>query len=166
VGGEKINALSQNATDETTLVAALVGNGSISQGMLDSVRPTHSIIGDGDTTITALTWTFCPITWDQDLPKGKYAVVGMKFGYYIAAAPLATVARLVLPGNTDWRPGVPGTLCGGDHKLATDATHLPCWDWPLMSKIVFEHDNPPDIECVSNAAITDETVELLLQKVG
>jgi len=166
VGGEKCNALSQNATDETTLVAALVGSSNITQGMLDSVRPTHSIIGDGDTTITALTWTECDITWDQDLPKGKYAVVGMKFGYYIAAAPLACVARLVLPGNTDWRPGVPGTLIGGAHCMAYDATHLPCWDWPLMSKIAFEHDNPPNIECVSNAAITDETVELLLQKVG
>jgi len=166
VGGEKMNALSQNGVTETTLIGAWLGNAKITQGMLDAVRPTHSMIGIGDTTLTAATWTPCAITWDQDLPKGKYAVVGMKFGYYIAAAPLACLARLILPECEGWRPGVVGTLCGGDHKLAYDATQLPCWDWPLMSKIFFEHDAPPDIECLSNAAITDETVELLLQKVG
>jgi len=166
VPGEKLNCLSQNATDETTLVGAIVGNAPISQSMLDSVRPTHSIIGDGDTTLTAMTWTACPITWDQDLPKGDYAIVGMKFGYYIAAAPLACLARIVIPGNTDWRPGVPGSLMVGAHCELEDAVTLPCWDWPLMSKVVFPHTNMPNIECLSNAAITDQTVELLLQKVS
>ncbi len=164
VAGEKLNALSQNATDETTLIGAIVGNAPITQSMLDAVRPTHSIIGDGDTTLTAMTWTHCPITWDQDLPKGEYAIVGMKFGFYLAV-PLACLARIVIPGNTDWRPGVPGSLMVGAHCELEDATHLPCHDWPLMSKVTFPHTNMPNIECLSNAAIEDETVELLLQKI-
>ena len=166
VGGEKLNALSQNATDETTLIGAIVGNAPITQSMLDSVRPTHSIIGDGDTTVTANTWSAVPMTWDQDLPRGMYAIVGMKFGYYIASGPLAALARIVIPGNTDWRPGVPGTLMGGAHCELYDASYLPCWHWPLMSKVVFPFGNTPNIEVLSNAALTDETVELLLQKVA
>jgi len=166
VPGEKINALSQNATDETTLIGAIVGNAPITQAMLDSVHPTHSIIGDGDTTVTALTWSACPMTWDQDLPKGSYAVVGMKFGYYIAAAPLAALARIVIPGHTDWRPGVPGTLMSGAHCQFENASYLPAWHWPLMRKVVFEHNSTPNIEVLSNAALTDQTVELLLQKVA
>jgi hypothetical protein len=165
VGGEKLNALSQNATDETTLIGAIVGNSSISQNMLDSVRPTHSIIGDGDTTVTANTWSPCAMTWDQDLPKGDYAIVGMKFGYYIASGPLAALARIVIPGNTDWRPGVPGALMGAAHSKFYDAGYLPCWHWPLMNKVVFPHTSTPNIEVLSNAALTDQTVELLLQKV-
>ena len=166
VGGEKINALMQNGVDESALIGAIVGNAPITQSMVDGVRPTHSIIGDGDTTVTALTWSPCAITWDQDLPKGDYAIVGMKFGYYIAAAPLAALARIVIPGNNDWRPGVPGTLMGGDHKNFYDVTYLPCWHWPLMRKVVFPHTSTPNIEVLSNAALTDQTVELLLQKVG
>jgi len=35
-----------------------------------------------------------------------------------------------------------------------------------MSKVVFEHTSTPNIEVLSNAALTDQTVELLLQKVA
>lgn len=166
VGGEKLNALITNAVDESAIIAAIVGNAPITQGMLDSIRPTHSIRGYSATTLTAKTWTHCAVTWDQDLPKGKYAIVGMKLGYYIAAAPLATIGRIVIPGNNDWRPGVPGALMEADHKEFQSITHMPFWDWPLMRKIVFDDTLMPNIECLSNAAITNETVELLLQKVG
>jgi len=32
--------------------------------------------------------------------------------------------------------------------------------------VTFPHTNMPNMEYLSNAAITDETVEMLLQKVG
>lgn len=166
VGGEKLNALIQNATDESAIIAALVGNAPITQSMLDAVRPTHSICGAGDTTLVANTWTSVAITWDQDLPSGTYAVVGMRFGYWITASPLACVARLVIPGNNDWRPGVPGAQMEADHEEFQSITNLPFAMWPLMRKIVIEHDKMPNIECLSNAALTDENVELLLQKVA
>lgn len=166
VGGEKLNALIQNATDESAIIAAIVGNAPITQNMLDAVRPTHSIIGDGDTTLTANTWTACPITWDQDLPKGDYAIVGMKLGYWITSGQLGCVGRIVIPGNTDWRPGAPGSLMEADHEEFQSIPYAPFYQWPLMRKVVFPHTNMPNLECLSNAAITDETVELLLQKVS
>jgi hypothetical protein len=166
VGGEKLNALIQNATDESSIIGAIVGNAPISRSMLDNVRPTHSIIGDGDQTLTANTWTHCAITWDQDLPKGDYAIVGMRLGYWITSGPLALLGRIVIPGNNDWRPGCPGSLMEADHEEFQSIPYAPFYQWPLMSKIRFPHTNMPNIECLSNAAITDETVELLLQKVA
>lgn len=166
VGGEKLNALITNAVSESAIIAAIVANGPITQSMLDSVSPTHSIRGYSATTLTAKTWTHCAVTWDQDLPKGKYAIVGMKLGYWITASPLACIGRVVIPGNNDWRPGVPGCLMEADHEEFQSITHMPFWDWPLMSKIVFDNTLMPNIECLSNAAITNETVELLLQKVS
>lgn len=166
VGGEKLNALIQNASDESALIAAIVGNAPITQSMLDSIRPTHSIIGDADQTLVANTWTACTVTWDQDLPKGEYAIVGMKLGYWITSGPLACVGRIIIPGKTDWRPGTPGSLMEADHEEFQSIINAPFYHWPLMSGITFPHTNMPNLECLSNAAITDETVELLLQKVG
>lgn len=166
-GAEKVNVLIKNATDEDVLIGLLLGSSKITQGMLDAVNPTHSVLGIGDTTLTANSWSSVAITWDQDLPEGKYAVVGMKFGYWITSGNMACLARLVIPGNNDWRPGVPGVLMEADHEEFQSATYLPFTAWPLMGKeAVVEHDRMPNIECLSPAAITDENVELLLQKVG
>lgn len=166
IGGEKINALIANATDESSIIAFMLGNAPISRGMLDSVRPTHVIRGIGDTTLTAKTWSTCAITWDQDLPKGEYAIVGLKAGHWITSGPLATVARVLIPGNNDWRPGCPSALMEADHEEFQSITAMPFTRWPLMRKVSFPHTNMPNMEYLSNAAITDETVELLLQKVA
>jgi len=166
IGGEKVNALITNATDESALVAFIIGNAPITKGMLDAVRPTHIIRGYGDTTLTAKTWTTVTVTWDQDLPKGEYAIVGLKAGHYIAAAPLATLARVLIPGNNSWRPGVPSALMEADHEEFQSITAMPFSKFPLMRQVTFPHTNMPNMEYLSNAAITDETVEMLLQKVG
>lgn len=165
-GSEKINALITNATDESSIIALLIGNAPITQSMLDAVRPTRIIRGVGDTTLTAKTWTTCAITWDQDLEEGKYAVVGMKLGYWITSGPLATVGRLLIPGNNNWRPGCPGALMEADHEELQSITSMPFSKWPMMREVTFLNTAMPNIECLSNAAITDETVELLIQKVG
>ena len=52
-----------NATDEDILIGLLVGNGKITQSMLDKVTPDHYIHGTSATTLTADTWTLCPMVW-------------------------------------------------------------------------------------------------------
>ncbi|MFX1476236.1 MAG: hypothetical protein ACFFCO_12275 [Promethearchaeota archaeon] len=168
IANEKCNALVTNATDEDNIVAAIFGSGKITQSALDGVNPTHRITGYSDTTVTALTWSNCPITWNQDLPEGRYAVVGLRVGVYVASRETA-VARLTgLKGpGSNWRPGVPCALMDADHEEFQDIGWEPYVRWPLMPEISFPHDDLPDVEVLMvNTAATDENVELLLQKIS
>lgn len=53
-------------------------------------------------TLTVGTWVTGNLTFDQSLPYGRYAVVGMT-----AIVGDAMFARLAFPGQTQFRPGVP-----------------------------------------------------------
>lgn len=53
-------------------------------------------------TLTVGTWVVGNLTFDQALPYGRYAVVGMQ-----ATVGDAMFARLAFPGQTQYRPGVP-----------------------------------------------------------
>lgn len=53
-------------------------------------------------TLTVGTWVAGNLTFDQSLPYGRYAVVGMQ-----ATVGDAMFARLAFPGNIQYRPGVP-----------------------------------------------------------
>ena len=165
--GEKLNAYVQNATDEVDLIVAWLSNGAAKLSDLENVRPTHSITGYNDGALTVGSWTDVAITWDQDLPKGKYAVVGMQVGSYLAAAPAYGVARLALLG-CPWRPGVIVRAAEADKLgLASIGAALLYGErWPLMREISFEHDQLPNLEMLCAAANTDHVVELLLQKIG
>jgi len=165
---DKLNVNSVNATDEDTLVALLLGDGKISQSALDGVNPTHSLTGYADVTVTANAWTTVAVTWDEDLPPGKYAVVGMRVGCWLTGtiAEEAAIARLILPDAPNHRPGVPVTYMGADHK-EYQATGVEPWvDWPLMPEVAFKHDQPPNLEVLSQQAWTDEDVHLQLQRIG
>lgn len=61
-----------------------------------------TITGTSAQTLLLDAWTTGTITLSQELPYGTYAVIGM-------AVVCATtyLARLVFPGLTAWRPGVP-----------------------------------------------------------
>ena len=165
--GEKLNAYVQNATDEVDLIVAWLASGPAKLSDLENVRPTHSITGYNDGALTAGSWTDVAITWDQDLPKGRYAVVGMQVGSYLAAAPAYGVARLVLLDST-WRPGVMVRAAEGDKLgVASISPSLLYGErWPLMREISFEYDQMPNLEMLCAAANTDHVVELLLQKIG
>jgi len=165
---EKLNAYSVNAGDEDTIIGAILGSGKITQDMLDAVNPTHKITGYGDTTITANTWSACAITWNQSLPKGDYAIVGMRASVFLAANPWVALARLTgLKGEgAGWRPGVPCAIAEADHEEYQSIGIEPWHMWPLMREIQFPHDDLPNIEVLSPAAHTDENVELLLQKIA
>jgi len=164
--GEKMNMEAVNATDEDTLVGALLGSGKITQAMLDAVNPTHKITGYSDTTVTANTWSTCAITWDEDLPEGKYAVVGMRAGAWLtgAIAEEASIARLILPEAPLHRPGVPVLYTGGAHVEYQTSGWEPWVHWPLMPEVFLMNDSMPNIEVLSQQAWTDEDVSLLLQK--
>lgn len=53
-------------------------------------------------TLTVGTWVVGNLTFDQSLPYGRYAVIGMQ-----ATCGDAMFARLAFPGQTQYRPGVP-----------------------------------------------------------
>lgn len=167
-GEEKLNALIQNAGDEEALVGVMMSTHKITQSMLDAVNPTHVLKGEADTTLTALTWTHCAVTWDQTLPRGLYAIVGMKAAIYQAVQSQTGLARIVIPGNNDWRPGVPCSITEAAHLEHQSITHAPWNYWPRMNKIVFDENHMPNIECLKTGApaAADEDVELLLQKLS
>jgi len=160
---DKLNALVVNATSEASIVGVLLGSGKITQAMLDAVNPTHKISGYGDTTVTAYTWSHCPITWDQTLDAGIYEIVGMRAAVFGGAD--MSLMRLSIPGSQSWKPGVPANLAGADHEEWQSLHICPAKDWPLMG-IRFDTEHMPNVECLSIAADTDQNVELTLQKVG
>lgn len=168
--GEKLNALIQNATAEVSAVFLWLVSGPCSRAEQESVRPTHMITGYCDQTLTAGAWTNCTMTWDQDLPKGKYGVVGMDGGSYVSGGgnyPF-TMARLKLLGSK-WRPGVIFREMWQD-KTGLESRLISSFDsfhrWPLMNEISFDNENMPNIECLSGQARTDHVVNLLLQKIS
>ena len=139
---EKLNVYSSNATDEDTIIGLMLGDGSIGTPSIESVRPTHSLRGYADQTLTANVWTTVTPTWQNTLEAGTYAIVGMKYGAYISSGFMAGLARLILTEST-FRPGVPITQLAGD-KITFDAIcNHPLEKLPRMTDIVIDHDYLP-----------------------
>lgn len=65
-------------------------------GPIITIRATSTIV------LTNGTWVQGALTFDQTLPYGRYACVGMQ-----ATCGDAMYARLTFPGQTQYRPGVP-----------------------------------------------------------
>ena len=164
---EKLNAYVQNATDEVDMVVAWLSSGPAKIADLENVRPTHSITGYSADDGSAGVWADITMTWDQDLPKGRYAVVGMVVGSYISTGDVFGVARLKLL-DTTWRPGVIVRELEAD-KLALNSLYpglLYGERWPLMPEISFAHDQMPNLEMLVGATMTDQIAQLLLQKIA
>lgn len=167
VPNEKLNVEVVNATDEDGITFLLVGNAKITQAMLDAVNPTHRITGFADTTAVAFTWTALSVTWNQDLPKGRYAVLGMRYGYFKTTPAMPSAARLVFKEAhaAGWRPGVIGSEMAADHEEMQGTPLAPLTHWPKMTGIDFDTDVMPGVEVASAEAHTDEEIELLLEKI-
>lgn len=168
--GEKLNALIQNAGTERNQILLWLVSGPVSRAEQEAVRITHAITGYADQTMTVNEWTFATMVWDQALPKGRYAVVGMEGGSYVSGGgnyDFAT-ARLVFP-DTTWRPGCILREMWGD-KVSIDSAVVDAFHamqrWPLMPEISFAHDSMPNIELLGGHARTDHCINLLLQKIG
>jgi len=164
---EKLNAYVLNATDELDMVIAWLASGRASLADMERVSPTHTITGYSTTDPSAGVWTDIPMTWDQDLPIGRYGVIGMIASAYKASGPVYGVARLKLL-DTTWRPGV--VVRGGEGAYLAVGSILSGFisgeRWPLMPEISFRHDQVPNIEVMQGAANEEQCVNLLLQKIG
>lgn len=158
---EKINAYVQNASDEISAVILWLGTGGLPQNFIPP-RPTHFLTGYADSNLVAGSWTSISPTYDQDLPKGRYAVVGMRAGSYKATnvAPIAT--RLVL-NDSVYRIGVITRELGGDKTLMKGS--IRGWEkFPVMQGINFTEKTLPTLEMLGADAATDHVIELDLVK--
>lgn len=159
-----LRAIIVNATDEASLVGLMLGSGKITRQMVDAVNPTHVIHGYSNTTVTAYYWSHVAITWTETLDAGKYEIVGMRCGTYIASGWVMALARLKIPGTMKWRPGVPTTRMLADYEEYQNARYEMWAEWPMMG-IQFDTKHMPNIEVLCPAALTHQTIELTLVKV-
>lgn len=60
------------------------------------------------TALVSRTWTLCPFTFDENIPRGRYAIIGAR-----AQSATCVAARMVVPGAQN-RPGVLGVTAQAD----------------------------------------------------
>jgi hypothetical protein len=110
--------------------------------------------GTGTTTVTANVWTDVPVTWNDLLPNGNYAIVGLNvFGATCKAA------RLIVP-NQDYRPGCLGLVNEygqGDESFLGGGFGV--WG-------TFLNTNMPRLQVLCGAADTAQIVHLEIIKIG
>lgn len=110
--------------------------------------------GTATGTLTAGGWTQVTVTWQDSLPNGLYAVVGLQ---YIGVTALA--ARLIFNDQT-WRPGCVGS------GLVTSRPHPMFQLGGLGIWGRFNNNIMPNVECFANAADTAEEFYMDLIRVG
>lgn len=161
--GSKLTAQSINAADEDALIAYALGTGGFNKKgfHIDEV-----ISGYSATTLAAVaTWENCAITWNEDPPQGRYSIVGMRAGTFLAANHYSSVARLIIPGHPQYRPGVPCGLMEADYEEYQSVTYEPWVIWGNIGIIFQAPEQIPLVEFCSLSLDTHENVTLYLQKV-
>lgn len=114
----------------------------------------YTMRGTGTTTNVAGGWTPCAITWQDILPNGVYAVVGLE---YIGVTALA--ARLVFEGDY-YRPGcVAAGLGTSQPDSMFRMGGLGQWGR-------FNSNRMPNVECLANAADTAQEIYMDFIRVG
>lgn len=143
-------------TDNNAAAAArsTVILGLCAQPLTSVTGEVFTIRATGSTTLTAFTWTNCPLTFSQSLPVGRYQVVGAM------GLSAGCIAFRFAPVGGGFRPGG----IGGDTIgcIGLDGQRNGSWG------IWFEFDSttPPSVDFYSISADTAETVYLDLIKVG
>lgn len=116
------------------------GIDAVPTGIMFTVRATSA------TALTANAWTNVALTFEEDLPAGRYAIVGA------AGTSGGMVAfRFVIPHGY-WRPGTIG---------ATDPSYVDMKSFRYGRKGVwgeFEHDLPPSVDVLSISADSDTKI--------
>lgn len=124
---------------------------------MNVVSPTGDIFtlrGVGATTVVASTWTPATVTWDQQLPAGRYACVG---GKVVSATGIAFQLTF---DNQFWRPGGLAVVGAGTREPAFQRRGgLGVWGY-------FNTVTMPRLTMLCNAADTAQTVYLDLIKIG
>lgn len=112
------------------------------EGGIFTIRATNA------STLTASAWTNGALTFIEDLPRGRYQVVGMR-----ARAAGLVAARLAFVGGR-WRPGVLGTDAQGDLEH-------PMFRYGGLGVFgEFEDLEPPTVDFLSVSADTAQDVFL------
>lgn len=140
---EKLNLYVDNANNNE----ATYGIVFLSDGELEPVKgEIRTIRATGSTTVTAGAWSNCPLTFSQDLPAGRYGIVGMRA---MTATPVA--ARAVIPGV--WhRPGcIPSVLPSDPRPKIFRNGNLGVW-------AEFEFDSPPSVDMLCVAGDTAQEI--------
>lgn len=100
VTGERLNAETDSNPAAAQIQSAFVW---LADGPVEPINGAiFTVHATATTTLVAQSWTGCPLTFDEDLPRGRYQIVGLRVR---SAGCLA--ARVFLQGNP-WRPGVLG----------------------------------------------------------
>jgi hypothetical protein len=102
----------------------------------------------GTTALTANVWTKVPLTLTEDLPRGRYQVVGMR------AESAGCVAARLVPIGGRWRPGVLGC------DAQSDLDHKMFRQGELGVFAEFEDTDTPGAEFLSVSPDTAEDVVL------
>lgn len=113
---------------------------SIPQGPSFTIRATSTF------TSTSLQWTSGAIVFDQVLPAGRYAVIGLR-----VIGPNIVFGRLIFPGGT-YRPGT----IASDTVSESDGNLVRQGSCGLLGE--FDSVAQPQIEIFSNGANTAQTV--------
>jgi len=159
IAGEALEV--DNLTDATSDAVAFgvwLGDGQISYvngTYLPGVRATSS------TTLVAYTWTNCTLTFDNQLPAGAYAVVGMK-----ATSATGLLARLAFP-ELGPRPGViAGTQPTQAYPDFRNGRFRSGARGQFVSWGSFVSDSPPSADFMAVTTDSAEVVELDLVKIA
>ncbi len=115
-------------------------------GDLRTVRATSA------TAAVANAWTNVAIAFDQALPAGRYAVVGAAM-----VAANGELFRFVFPGYA-WRPGGLGSDVNGDVPAPGQRNG----GWGVWGE--FDHNTPPTVDILCNAADASQVFYLDLLK--
>lgn len=152
-GLEELQLEGYQANVGALVVAAVAGLASIPPGP----APSGDIIamrGTGTTTLTAGSWTNCAITWQDTLPNGTFAVVGLEV---IGATVIA--GRLIFEDQVE-RPGCLGqSLVSGNGPQLFRYGGLGIWGRFNAYRI-------PSVEVLGNAADTAQEVYLHLLRLS
>ena len=109
----------------------------------------------GTTTLVANAWTPCVLTLDDELPPGRYQIVGMR-----AQSTGCVAARIVLREGDQWRPGCLGT----DAEDDLDDTVFRYGNFGVWGEFPFTQ--LPAVEFLAISADTAEIVHFDLIRVG
>ena len=142
VPGEAVQLMTRESVagdDRQSTGLLFLGDGDYGLGAYANLRM-QTLRFDASISCTAFTWTNGAITFEQALPAGKYAIVGMRV---ISATGIA--GRLVFPSGPGARPGCVAydSLEDIENQLFRSG-NLGVWG-------IFDHASPPtlDMFCVS-----------------
>lgn len=147
--GAEITVGQASTINTIALINAHDGDFTIPQGDIYSIRATAAI------TATASVWSRGNLTFDQNLPGGRYAVVGGHgFGATLRAWRLRFSDATMLPGHTSGGTSLGTTAPEWRHRQGRQGK----WG-------EFDQTAPPTVEVLCTAADTAQTFVLDIIKI-